>query len=117
MDVEYPGFGEIVIRGQRLDHDVIIEGGVVRARDKGPSRRHPDRRGHTPLTAAEDLPWSGTPLVIGTGASGRLPVLPEVEAEAAARGVELVLLPTADACRMLRGSDDAEVYAVLHLTC
>lgn len=117
MDLEYPGFGEIVIRGRTFDHDVVIEGGAVRTRDKRPSRRHPDRRGHTPLSAAEALPWSGERLVVGTGASGRLPVLPEVEAEAADRGVELVVLPTADACRMLRTVEDAEVYAVLHLTC
>jgi hypothetical protein len=69
------------------------------------------------LTAAEDIPWSGTRLVIGTGASGMLPVLPDVEAEAAARGVELITVPTAAACVLLQTVSDDETYAILHVTC
>lgn len=117
MDLEYPGFGSILIGGRRLEHDVVIDRGEVRPRHKKPSRRHRDRFGHTPLSIEEDLPWSGSRLVIGTGAAGRLPIMVEVEAEAAARGIELVALPTAEACVLLREVDDAEVCAVLHLTC
>jgi hypothetical protein len=118
MDVEYPGFGTIVVAGTRYDHDVVIDRGVVRRRDKGPSRPLKARGGgHTPLSAAEDIPWSTPRLVIGTGYSERLPILPEVADEAASRGVELVVLPTAEAVALLRSVDAAEVNALLHVTC
>ena len=117
MDVEYPGFGAIVIDGQRYDRDMIVEQGRVRPRKKGPSKAKRGEYGHTPLTAGEDLPWSGPRLIIGTGANGRLPVPPDVYDEAASRGIELVTLPTSEACELLRSIDGDEVSAVLHVTC
>ena len=117
MDVEYPGFGTIVIDGQRFDRDMIVERGRIRPRKKGPSKARRAEFGHTPLTEAEDIPWSGERLVIGTGHSGRLPIAPEVEAEAAARGVELIAVPTAEACELLRSVEPEQVTAVLHVTC
>ncbi len=117
MDVEYPGFGAIVIKGQRFDRDMVVEQGTLRARRKGPSKSQRGEYGHTPLTPAEDLPWSGSQLVIGTGASGRLPIVPEMFEEALARGVELVVLPTSEACELLRSIEGNQVSAVLHVTC
>ena len=117
MDVEYPGFGSIVIDGERYDRDMIVDRGAVRPRDKGPSKARKADYGHTPLTAAEDLPWSGTQLVIGTGASGRPPIPDDVHEAARSRGVELITMPTAEACALLREVDGAEVTAVLHVTC
>ncbi len=117
MEVEYPGFGAIVVAGERFDHDVVIEAGRVRRRRKGPSKRYRDQFGHTPLSIDEDIPWSGSRLVVGTGADGRLPVMPEVWAEAEVRGVELVAMPTAEACSLLRSIDAPGVNAVLHVTC
>jgi hypothetical protein len=117
MDVDYPGFGVIVVDGERFEHDVVIEAGRVRPRDKAPSRPHRQRFGHTPLSPDEDIPWSGPRLVVGTGASGRLPIMPEVRAAAEAKGVELITLPTADVCELLRSTDPEEVNAVLHVTC
>jgi hypothetical protein len=55
--------------------------------------------------------------VIGTGSDGRLPVMQEVRDRAEARGVELVELPTAEACRLLRLARGKEVNAILHVTC
>lgn len=116
MEIEYPRFGTLVIEGSRFDHDVVLDGGQLRKRDKSPSR---DRKvgGHTPLSSAEDLPWSGPRLLIGTGYSGRLPVLDEVREEAASRGVALEVMPTADACALLASLERDEVNAVLHVTC
>ena len=116
MDVEYPGFGAIVVGGTRFDHDVVVTAGQVRPRKKGPSKVHRSRYGHTPLSAEEDIPWSSAQLVVGTGASWRLPIMPAVWEEAETRGVELVALPTAEACDLLRTMDD-EVCAILHVTC
>lgn len=117
MDIEYPGFGTIVVEGTRFDHDVVIEAGAVRARDKGPSRRLKGQFGHTPLSAAESIPWLGDKLIIGSGHSGRLPVLDGVREAAAAHGVELVEMGTADACDLIRRMNHSDVYAILHVTC
>jgi hypothetical protein len=51
--------------------------------------------GHTPLSAAGDIPWRCRRLVIGTGADGALPVLRQVREETRRRKVNLVVLPTA----------------------
>ena len=117
MDVAYPGFGEIVIAGVRFDADVVLERGQARRRKKGPSKAYRDRFGHTPLSVDEAIPWSAPKLVIGTGADGRLPVMEEVRELAKARGVELVELPTEEACRLLRSARPKEVNAILHVTC
>jgi len=117
MDVEYPGFGTIVIGGKRYDRDMIVEGGTPRPRRKGPSKTRRGQFGHTPLTAAEDLPWSSARLVIGTGYHGSLPIADDVWDTARANDVEVVALPTSEACALLRGADAATVAAVLHVTC
>jgi hypothetical protein len=117
MDVEYPGFGTIVVDGTRYDHDVVIEAGIVRARDKGPSKAAKVRFGHTPLSASEDIPWSKPRLIIGSGHSARLPIMDDVRAAATQRGITLEVMPTAAACALLRTLDATEVNAVLHVTC
>lgn len=117
MDVVYPGFGVIEIEGTRYDHDVVIDGGTVRRRDKRPSKPMRARTGHTPLSAAEALPWGGHRLIIGTGYSGRLPILDDVRFAASERGVDLVTTPTAEAVLTLGAMARDDVYAVLHVTC
>ena len=87
MRLELIAFGVIEVEGVRYEHDVVIEAGAVRKRHKGASKPMRDRFGHTPLSVAEDIPWSGERLVVGTGASGQLPVMEEVAAEARRRGV------------------------------
>ena len=69
------------------------------------------------MSAAEELPWGGRRLIIGTGAYGSLPIAPEVIAEAERRGVELDAMPTEQACRLISRLDAREVRAVLHVTC
>lgn len=117
MDVEFPEFGVLVVDGQRFESDVVIEAGRVRRRDKRPSKRYRAGFGHTPLSADEYIPWATDRLVIGTGAHGRLPVMAEVSKAAKGRGVELTVLPTAEACSLLRSIDAEDVYAILHVTC
>jgi hypothetical protein len=117
MDVTYPAFGEIVVDGKTYNHDIVIDNGRVRPRDKKPSKPLKSLHGHTPLSAFEDIPWSKPRLIIGSGHSGRLPVLPEVTAEARERDVRLVVVPTAEACRLLNDVEETEVNAILHVTC
>ena len=109
-------FGSIEVDGVTYEHDVVIEGGRIRKRKKGPSKALRGRYGHTPLTAAEEIPWSCRRLVIGCGASGSLPVTDDVTAEAERRGVDLVVIPTVKAIEQLRKSG-ADTNAILHVTC
>jgi hypothetical protein len=109
-------FGSIRIDGQSYDRDVVIDRGEIRKRKKGPSKELRAQYGHTPLSIAEDIPWKCGRLVIGTGDSGSLPVMPEIEEEARTRGVDLVMVPTAKAIDVLNGGMKG-TNAVLHLTC
>jgi hypothetical protein len=109
-------FGSIEVDGATYDHDVVVDRAEIRKRKKGPSKGLRSSYGHTPLSAAEDIPWECRRLVVGTGASGSLPVMPEVTEEAKRRGVHLVVLPTAEAVEALN-KDQADTNAILHLTC
>ena len=116
MRFEKFSFGSIQIDGRTYEHDIIVDRGLIRKRDKKPSKKFREQFGHTPLSVEEKIPWKCRRLVVGTGAYGRLPVMEELKEEAQRRKIELLLLPTEEAIRGLRkGLKDAN--AVLHLTC
>ena len=117
MKAQFTPFGAIEIDGKRYDHDVVIDGGKIRKRSKKASKAYREADGHTPLSLAENLPWGGRPLIVGTGRYGRLPVMPDVQQEAARRKIELIVVSTEAACRLLADQKDQDVYAVLHVTC
>jgi hypothetical protein len=117
MQAKLVAFGELELEGERYARDVIVDGGRVRPRKKGPSKPLRDRYGHTPLTAAERIPWGGRTLIVGTGADGALPIASDLMDEARRRGVKVVAVPTAKACRMLARLERHDVHAVLHVTC
>ena len=117
MEVRLARFGSIEVDGLEFEHDVVIDEGTVRKRKKGPSKQHRAEFRHTPLSAAEDLPWGGRRLIIGTGVYGSLPITADVVAEADRRGVDLDAAPTTEACRLISKLDAREVHAVLHVTC
>lgn len=117
MRVRFAGFGAVIVDGERYEHDVVIERGHVAKRRKKLSKERRGALGHTPLSLAEPIPWRCRRLIVGTGADGRLPILAEVMEEARRRGVELVAVPTDEACRRLAGADPEETAAILHVTC
>lgn len=117
MKAKLIAFGEIEIEGERYDHDVIIEAGNVSKRVKKGSKIFRDQYGHTPLSVNEAIPWGGKKLIVGTGVHSSLPVMPDVYEEAERRGIEIVALPTDDACHMLRKLERKDIYAILHITC
>src|SRR4029453_11142081 len=117
MNVRLLRFGSIEVDGRQYDHDIVIDGGEVRKRKKKPSKPHREQFGHTPLSAAEDLPWGGRRLIIGTGAYGSLPVMSDVIEEAARRDVDVDAVPTKEACGLIASLDPREIYSVLHVTC
>lgn len=55
-------------------------------------------------------------LVIGTGAYGSLPIMEEVRSEAERRKIDLRILPTAQAIKVLEQAAE-ETNAILHITC
>lgn len=109
-------FGVIEVDGVTYEHDLIIDRGEIHRRKKKASKKYRDTFGHTPLSTEEDIPWKCMRLVVGTGAYGRLPIMDDVKREAKNRGVELVMLPTAEAIKVLE-KDPKNTNAVLHVTC
>ena len=106
-------FGEIVINGKKYTSDVIIFPDRVRDnwwRKTGHQLRLGD--------IAEVLTESPEVLVVGTGASGLVEVLPETRQAAQAQGIKLITEPTDKACRTYNQlSQSQRAVAALHLTC
>lgn len=117
MRVNKYQFGEITIDGVRYEHDLVIARGKIRKRKKGPSKERKKEFGHTPLTAAEKIPWDARQLWIGTGANGKLPVADDVREEARRRGVEMVIRKTPEIVKMINDLLHADVNVILHVTC
>jgi len=117
MKAQFTTFGEIEIDGQRYAHDGVIDGGQVRQRVKKASKAYREAYGYTPRSLGENLPWGGRQLMVGTGMYGRLPVMPKVVQEAERPKVELMVVPTEEACRLLTDCKDKNIHAVLHVTC
>ena len=94
MRFENFSFGSIHIDGDSCVHDIVLDRGNIRRRKKKTSKRFREEFGHTPLSIKEDIPWKCSQLVIGTGAYGKLPVMPEVRDKAERRKIRLLILPT-----------------------
>src|SRR6266705_4246459 len=112
MKARLTKFGEIELEGKRYTHDVVIDGGKVRKRKKGPSKEFREKFGHTPLSAEEEIPWGGKRLIVGTGAHGALPVMDEVLAEARRRDIEVIAVPTGEVCQLLEDVKKGQAYAI-----
>jgi hypothetical protein len=115
MRFESFSFGSIRIDGTTYEHDVVIDRGEVRKREKKPSKKFRHALGHTPLSIEEKIPWQCRRLVIGTG-TGALPVMEQVQREAQRRKIELVIVPTVRAIELLE-QESADTNAILHVTC
>jgi hypothetical protein len=108
-------FGTLRIDSNTYEEDVVIDRGEIRKRKKAPSKKFRNEFGHTALSIEEKIPWKCQRLVIGTGVYGRLPVMKEVKLEAERRHVELVVVPTSQALRLIERESAAN--AILHVTC
>jgi hypothetical protein len=113
---EHFEFGVIEVDGVTYEHDLVVDRGEIHRRKKKASKKFRETFGHTPLSVEENIPWKCMRLVIGTGAYGRLPVMDDVKREARDRQVELVVLPTAEAIKVLE-KHPKKTNAVLHVTC
>jgi hypothetical protein len=116
MRFDHLSFGSIRIDEVIYEYDVVVDRGKIHKRKKKPSRKFRDEFGHTPLSTEEKIPWRCDRLVIGTGNHSGLPVMKNVKLEAERREVELVILPTADAIKLLN-QRARDTNAILHVTC
>lgn len=116
MQVDRFRFGSIRVDGVTYENDVVIDRGRVEKRKKKASKPFRDEFGHTPLSVEEKIPWKCETLVVGTGAEGALPVMPQVQREAERRQVELVVVPTKQALDLLNRKT-GKTNAILHVTC
>jgi len=106
-------FGQIVIKGKKYSSDVII----FPDRVQGAWWRN---RSHelTLEDIKEVLNENPEVLIVGTGASGLMKVLPEVKQSLDAQGIKLIAQPTSEACNIhSQLCHSQRVVAALHLTC
>ena len=111
--IDYYQFGLIVIDGKRYSSDVIIFPDRVR---DGWWRK----RGHQ--LCLEDIAAviaeNPEVLIVGTGASGLVRVLPEVKQKLEVQGIKLVAEPTGETCNIYNELCHSQnVVAALHITC
>ena len=106
-------FGQVVVSGKRYTSDVIIF--PDRVRDNcWRKMSHQLCLGDI----AEVITESPGVLIVGTGASGLMKVLPEVKEGADAQGIKLIVEATDKACRTYNQlCRSQKVIAALHLTC
>jgi len=109
-------FGSLKIDGIKYKHDLVIDRGEIRAREKRGSRTFRDKFGHTPVSLKEKIPWKCKRLVVGTGMYGALPVMKQVKRIARRKKVDLMILPTVDAIETLV-KRPKNTNAILHMTC
>lgn len=106
-------FGQIVINGQKYTSDVIIFPDRVQGdwwRDDSHELALKD--------VAAIINENPEVLLVGTGASGLMRVLPEVKQAVEARNIQLIVQPTREACDIYNQlSPTQRVVAALHLTC
>ncbi|MGB9757765.1 MAG: Mth938-like domain-containing protein [Candidatus Bipolaricaulaceae bacterium] len=105
-------FGRIEVDGIPYAEDIwVCAGRIGRWWRKEGHRVHPEDLG-------EVLALSPEAVVIGTGFSGLVQVLPEVEALLSSRGIELFIRRTKEAVELYNAlSQEKRVAALLHLTC
>jgi hypothetical protein len=113
MHIDNYDFGEIVIDGQTYRQDLLIWPGRIKKdwwRSEGHLLQIPD--------VFEALAADIQVLVVGAGQPGRMQVDPALAAYLKEQGIELVVQPTREACRVINQLTGKRRWAAaLHLTC
>ena len=115
MNFQQFSFGRIRIDGIEYAYAVVIDRGKMGKRKKRASKKSREAFRHTPLSLEEEIPWKCHRLVVGTG-EGALPIMDEIKSEAKRRKVELLILPTEEALKILNHRIE-KTNALLHVTC
>jgi hypothetical protein len=106
-------FGQIDVDGKVYTSDIIILPEGIRA-------NWWRKTGHELCTDDITDVLNARPelLIVGTGASGLMRVLPEVEKTLSGAGIKLIVKRTQEACDLFNGlPPDKKAAAALHLTC
>jgi len=106
-------FGQVIVNGRRYTSDIIISFRRIR----GNWQR---RMSHQLCLQdiAEVIAENPEVLIVGTGSSGLMKVLPEVEKAVDAQGMRLIAETTDKACHTYNQLCQSQrVAAALHLTC
>jgi len=115
MQFDNFSFGSIQIDGSTYEYDVVIDRGEISKRKKKASKQFREEFGHTPLSVEENIPWKCRQLVIGSGAYGRLPLMQEVRRKAKRLKIKLLVLPTAEAVKVLEALVTTMVWTFMLL--
>jgi hypothetical protein len=113
MHIDRYEFGSIVIDGRPYRQDLLLWPGHI----KSDWWR---REAHLLQAAdvAEALAADPQVLVVGTGQPGRMQVDPDLAAYLQDRGIDLVAVPTREACQLINQlASKRRLAAALHLTC
>ena len=106
-------FGLIVINGKKYSSDVIIF--PDRVKDNWRRKISHQLRLDELSEALSEMPEV---LVVGTGASGLMKVLPEVKPSLEALNIKFITEPTKEACNIYNQlCQSQKIVAALHLTC
>jgi len=106
-------FGLVVVSGKKYTSDVIIFPDRVKDNWEGETRHQLCLK-----DVAEVMTENPEVLVVGTGASGLMKVLPEVKQGIEAQGVKLIAEATDKACHTYnRICHFLRAVAILHITC
>ncbi|MGQ9920260.1 MAG: Mth938-like domain-containing protein [Desulfobacca sp.] len=113
MHIDSYEFGRLVVDGRTFTQDLILLPDQIQA-------SWWRQQGH--LLQLADIPevLQAKPevLIVGQGQPGRMQVDPEVTRSLQSLGIELVVVPTAEACRLFNSlAGRRRVAAALHLTC
>jgi hypothetical protein len=113
MHIDSYEFGHIVIDGRSYRQDLLIWPGNIKSdwwRLQGHLLQLED--------VSEVLAASVEVLVVGMGQPGRMEVDQKLSAYLKARHIDLVALPTDEACRVINALEGKRrLAAALHLTC
>jgi hypothetical protein len=111
-EIEGYAFGRVTVDGHEETRDVIV---LPERTVRGWWRRDGHRLVLEDLD--EVLEESPERLLVGTGAYGRMRPDPGALETLRARGIEVEVLPTADAVQRYTRLDPRKTAAALHLTC
>ncbi len=113
MHIDSYDFGVIVINGTSYRQDLLIWPGKIKT-DWWRREAHVLQVDDV----AEALAAAPEVLVVGMGQPGRLQVDQELAAYLKDKGIDLVAVPTQEACRIInRLAGKRRLAAALHLTC
>jgi hypothetical protein len=112
MHIDSYSFGNIIIDGKSYSNDVIIYPGGIH-------KNWFRREGHVLCLddIEEYLVEDCKTLIMGTGTSGMVRILPEVEEFCANSKIQLITHPTAKAVELFNNSDKTSTVGAFHLTC